>query len=192
VRVEAPLIRRFVHLAARFFGSFRRGAPAPADVAWVESLCAPPVFALWTAMPRADRHESVAVARRLEQTLATTPSAGDDGYVVAALMHDVGKTEAGLGTLGRVGATLVGFVVRGDRTRTWMERGGVRRRVGVYLHHDAVGAAALQAAGAPETAVVWAGAHHHPEAWPDLPIPPAVALALARADGEAQKLRIVT
>jgi hypothetical protein len=61
----------------------------------------------------------------------------------------------------------------------------VARRFGTYLRHDEVGAGMLRLAGAPDAAVEWAAAHHHPERWDALAaVPPEVARALARADGE--------
>ena len=60
-------------------------------------------------MSRADRRHAAGVARRVEVALgdeATRP------VLAAALLHDVGKTESGLGTYGRVIATISGG---GDR-----------------------------------------------------------------------------
>jgi putative nucleotidyltransferase with HDIG domain len=177
VRAEAPLIRRSAHLASRFFGSFRPGEPTAADVAWVEALCTPNELALWRAMPRADRRESIAVARRAEAALASTPYAGDDGYLVAALLHDVGKTPARLGTIGRVAATLAGEL--GGRER-------FRGRIGTYLRHADVGAAMLRDADARPAAVEWAASHHDRPIGQDGTIPREVARILGRADGETE------
>jgi predicted HD phosphohydrolase len=132
---------KLLHLARRFFGSLSRREPAAADEAWVRSLLNPEEHALWTRMPAADRRHAVGVARTVPAELAP-----------AALLHDVGKITSGLGTFGRVGATVLGWIGR-DR---W------RGRVGDYLRHDALGAELLQAAGSDALTVAWAREHHLP------------------------------
>ena len=80
-------------------------------------------------MANQDRRHSVEVARRFHAA-----AAGRDGAEMAgALLHDVGKVEAGLGTFGRVAATIVG--PRTDRFRR-------------YHDHEAIGAGLAAAAGA--------------------------------------------
>jgi putative nucleotidyltransferase with HDIG domain len=144
-------------------------------------LLSPNELALWQRMPAADRRESVRAARRLE--LGAT-SAGDERWTVAALLHDVGKTEARLGSVGRALATMAGALAGHDVAIAWQARGGISRRFALYLRHDEIGAGMLQMAGARPEVVAWAGAHHHPERWGELPIPIDVANALAVADGE--------
>jgi hypothetical protein len=139
---------------------------------------------LWSRMPAADRREAVSVARRLESELAATPYAGDDTWMVAALMHDVGKTDAHLGTIGRALATMAGGLAGHAVAPAWQARGGIARRFGLYLRHDDVGAGMLELAGSRPEVVAWARVHHHPERWDEVNIPAAVARALARADGE--------
>src|SRR5687768_17393517 len=91
---------KVVHLAKRFVGSLRRGAPAREQ--WALDLLSPAEQALWRRMPDADRRHAVDVA----WSLGDRP----DEVLVAALLHDVGKIESGLGTFGRVGATIAGVV----------------------------------------------------------------------------------
>jgi putative nucleotidyltransferase with HDIG domain len=75
--------------------------------------------------------------------------------LAAALLHDVGKVESGLGTFARVGATVLGAV-----RRKWPGR------VGAYLHHDELGAALLAQAGSDPFTIAWAREHHlAPERW---------------------------
>jgi putative nucleotidyltransferase with HDIG domain len=136
-------------------------------------------------MAKADRRESIAVARRTAAALAGTEWDGDDRYLAAALLHDVGKSDARLGPIGRALATMAGAVAGHQMAPAWQARGGIARRFGVYLRHDEIGAGMLRLAGAPSAAVEWAEAHHHPERWPALTaVPLPVAEALARADGE--------
>ena len=150
-----------IHLATRFFGSLRRGAPA--DEAWAIAQLTDGEHRLWVRMSDPDRRHAVAVAQQL----------GDRPRPVlaAALLHDVGKVESGLGTFARVGATVLGTV-----TRSW---GG---RVGRYLHHDELGGALLTEAGSDPLTVAWAREHHLPEARWSVPVD--IGRALKAADDD--------
>ena len=178
------MISRGAHLAGRFATSLRPGGPNVADTAWAVAYLSPAEATLWRRMPAADRRESVRVGRRLEAELAGTEHAGDARWTVAALLHDVGKTESRLGTVGRTLATMAGAAAGHDIAPAWQAKGGVRRKFGLYLRHDEIGAGMLEMAGSRREVVAWARAHHHPETWETIGIPAAVAHALARADGE--------
>jgi hypothetical protein len=178
------VIQRGAHLVSRFCASLRPGGPPSGDVSWISTCLAPGELVLWQRMPGADRRESVRVARRVERALTATAHAGDERWIVAAVLHDVGKTEARLGTVGRAVATMAGAVAGHDMARSWQARRGFARRFALYLRHDEIGADMLRMAGARAETIAWAGAHHHPETWPDLAIPLDVARVLARADGE--------
>jgi hypothetical protein len=120
--------------------------------------------ALWERMSGADRRHAVGVARAVPPELAA-----------AALLHDVGKVNAGLGTFARVAATLVGLVAR---ERVVQGKGRVAR----YLRHDAIGADLLAAAGAAPLTVAWAREHHLPsDRWT---VPPDAGAALKAADDD--------
>ena len=151
---------RLAHLARRFFGSLRRGGPA--DEPWALEQLLPGERALWARMSDPDRRHAVDVARRL----------GPDrprAVLAAALLHDVGKVESGLGTFGRVWATVLG-----RRTGSG--------RVGAYLRHDEIGARLLAAAGSDPLTVAWAREHHLPSArWT---VPYDVGVALKAADDD--------
>jgi hypothetical protein len=148
------------HLARRFFGSLWPGGPRRFGTAFAESALLPGELDLWRRMSGPDRRHSVAVARRV---------GGEPDMVAAALLHDVGKIEAGLGTFGRVVATIVG-------------PGRARGRMATYLRHDQIGARLLADAGARPLVVTWAGEHHLPPArWT---VPPAVGAALKAADDD--------
>jgi HD domain len=178
------VLGRAAHLVSRFAGSLRPGGPPAADVAWVEEVLQPGELTVWQRMPAADRRESVRTGRGLAAALDGTPHSGDERYLAAALLHDVGKSEARLGAVGRSLATMAGAAAGHDMAPAWQSRGGIRRKFGLYLRHDEVGAGMLEMAGARPEAIAWARTHHHPEQWEQLSIPLDVARALARADGE--------
>jgi len=166
-------VKHLVHLARRFFGALDPRGPSPADESWVAGALTAGEQALWHRMSGPDRRHAVGVARdvvaRLGPERATRP------VVAAALLHDVGKVDAGLGTLARVPATLVGLV---DRERVAAGRGRIAR----YLRHDAIGAELLEEAGADPLTVAWAREHHRPES--DWSVPEAVGRALRDADDD--------
>ncbi|MBA3288457.1 MAG: HD domain-containing protein [Acidimicrobiia bacterium] len=117
------------HLARRFVGSLSRRPPTAPDVAWVDRLLSRRERALWGRMGPADRRHSIEVARRF---VAIRPAATRT-ELAAALLHDVGKVESGLGPFGRVVATVVG--ARQARFRR-------------YHDHEVIGARLAAAAGA--------------------------------------------
>lgn len=130
-------------------------------------------------MSAADRRHAVGVARRVERSLgheATRP------VLAAALLHDVGKIESGLGTYGRVVATLSAKVAGADMATTWRRQRGIARRVGLYLHHDRLGGDLLELAGSDALTVAWARQHHQPEGqWT---VDPVIGAALKAADDD--------
>ncbi|MBW3649671.1 MAG: HD domain-containing protein [Actinobacteria bacterium] len=119
-----------------------------------------------------DRRHALDVARR---AVAVLGSQATRPVLAAALLHDVGKIDAGLGTLLRVPATVAGLVAR--------ERlAGGDGRLARYLRHDAIGAGLLADAGAHPLTVAWAAEHHQPPAtWT---VPPEVGRALKAADDD--------
>jgi hypothetical protein len=99
-----------IHLVKRFVGTAWPAGPKAIDAEWAESNLIEGERELWGRMKRADRRHAAAVARRVEAALgaeATRP------VLAAALLHDAGKVESGLGTFARVGATVLGAVSRG-------------------------------------------------------------------------------
>jgi hypothetical protein len=148
------------HLARRFVGSLRPGGPGPHAEAWVQARLLPGEHALWRRMSGPDRRHAVGVAERVERALrheATRP------VLAAALLHDVGKVESGLGTYGRVVATLSAKVAGADMASTWRRQRGFTRRVGLYLHHSQLGGDLLELAGSDPLTVAWTREHHLPE-----------------------------
>ena len=149
------------HLARRFVGSLSRREPPAADEGWVASVLGPGERELWRRLPAADRRHAIGVARTVPAELAP-----------AALLHDVGKTVSGLGTFGRVGATVLG----------WLGRARWRGRVGDYLRHDELGARLLAEAGSSDLTVAWAREHHLPPSrWT---VPPEAGAVLKAADDD--------
>lgn len=167
------------HLVRRFFGSLSPRAPRKEDEAWVAETLKPAEHELWRRMSRADRRHAAGVARRVERALgaeATRP------VLAAALLHDVGKVTSGLGTYGRVVATLAGAAAGRGSAEAWSKTTGITRRVGLYLRHAPLGAEMLEIAGSDPFTVTWAREHHLPtEQWT---LPPHLAEALKNADDD--------
>ena len=136
------------HLFRRFAGSLSRRPPSADDEAWAESQLLAVEVPLWRRMPPQDRRHAVEVAHRF---LATRPDA-TRAEVAGALLHDVGKVEAGLGTAGRVLATLV--------PERW-----AHGRFGTYRAHEAIGARWCEQRGSdPVTVALVAGTGGGPAA----------------------------
>ena len=161
---------KLAHLAKRFFTSLWPGGPTAADDAWATRYLTAGETMLWRRMPGFDRRHAVGVARRVCASLgadATRP------VVAAALLHDVGKIESGLGVWRRVAAT-VWTAVRG--------RARVGGRTAVYVNHPLLGAALLRDAGADALTATWAEEHHLPTAQWTLPENFSAALKAADDD----------
>jgi hypothetical protein len=138
--IEHGPIRHAAHLATRFFGSLSSAPPPPADEAWVRTQLLPVERAMWARQTVADRRHCIGVARRF---VALRPDAPRSA-VAGALLHDVGKLDARLGTFGRVVARLIGG--RTDRLRR-------------YLDHERIGAEWLAEAGADPVTVELVAGH---------------------------------
>ena len=168
-----------IHLARRFAGSLRPGAPGVVDERWAESHLGPGEVALWRRMANPDRRHAVAVARRVAAQLgpdATRP------VVAAALLHDVGKVVAGYRTPARVVATVVWAVVDDRRMSRWSRARQPWRRLAQYRNHPALGAELIRHAGGAELTAAWAGEHHLPaERWT---IPTPVGSVLKSCDDD--------
>ncbi|HKA03691.1 MAG TPA: hypothetical protein VKD67_05160 [Acidimicrobiales bacterium] len=136
------------HLVRRFFGSLSTAAPAPDDEAWAESFLLDRERAVWRRMANQDRRHAVGVARRVADSLGADPPRP---VVAAALLHDCGKVDAGLGTFARVGATVAISVTGRDRA------GRGEGRVARYARHESIGAAKLRAAGSEPVTIALVG-----------------------------------
>jgi hypothetical protein len=174
------------HLAGRFFGALSPAGPPDDDEAWALGSLLEGEQLLWGRMSGPDRRHAVGVARDTVQLLQ--PGSPPREVVAAALLHDVGKVESGLGTFARVGVTVAAMTAGRSRLLGWAgsaaprDRPSWRARIGMYLTHDRIGADLLQSAGSDELTVTWAREHHLPSArWT---IDSRVAGALKEADGD--------
>lgn len=168
------------HLVRRFFGALWPGAPSPADDAWAARVLRPEELLLFRRLPNHDRRHALRVARRAERELGPE---SEPRWLAAALLHDVGKYDANLSVPGRAVATLAAAGSSGmQRAARWHDARGLRGRISLYARHGELGAEQIRRAGGREEAAEWSAAHHHPETWPGLAIPPAVVSALDRAD----------
>ncbi|MCH7787926.1 MAG: hypothetical protein IH940_00620 [Acidobacteria bacterium] len=150
------------HLAKRFFGSWAAG-PDTAGVQWAHHWMLDEEAELWDQMSGPDRRHSLGVARDVDATLEE-PSPRP--VIAAALLHDVGKIDARLGTFGRVAATLCGVTFGRVIGYDWLKKGGLRTRIALYLRHDEIGGDRLELLGSDPLTVSWAREHHsRPDDW---------------------------
>jgi len=163
--------REVPHLAQRTLWSLRKPLPDADGEQWLLSLFTPAEAVLYRQMALVDRAHAVVCARAVE-------TLGDD-VAVASALHDVGKNQAGLGTPGRVTASLAGLVCF-EQAKAWGNKRGLRRQIALYLDHSDIGARELEAAGASTLAVAWAREHHLPT--DQQTIEPELAAALKAAD----------
>ena len=185
-------LERAMHLGARFFGSLLPRRVSDRDTKWVESKLTNQEYACWQRLPRADRVEAVAVARRfchavLERSafdhIEFEPAVIED-CIAGALMHDVGKIDCDLGTYRRALATIAGAVAGHDIADAWSMSQGVTRQFGLYLRHGELGKQRIIVAGGRVSVAQWAAVHHAPEHWTTTGWPAALCRLLAIADGE--------
>ena len=177
---------RPVHRAQRFARTLVARRPRADDLEWVDSLLSEGEQRLFAKMSTADRAHSIQVARAVEANLDRVglhPGDADARWILtAALTHDVGKTVAGLGTYGRVMATLSAAAGGSDMGPHWAEKRGMTRRIGLYLQYPKLGADLLAMAGSDHRVVAWAAEHHEPEErWT---VPLDAGRLLAAADDE--------
>jgi len=116
------------HLVARFVTSLPPTPPSVDDEVWVDRHLLDGERRLWVQLSNQDRRHSAVVARRFVEARPDATRA----EIAGAILHDVGKIECGLGTFGRVAATLVG-----PRTRSFR----------AYHDHEAIGAEMARRAG---------------------------------------------
>jgi len=168
-----------LHLTKRFLGSLWPFGPRAENDAWATSHLLEGEVALWRRMCAQDRRHSIGVARRVEDHLgdqATRP------VLAAALLHDVGKVDSGLGTFLRVVATLSAAVAGRETAELWVQSTGITRRIGLYLKHPEIGGDLLGMAGSDSLTETWARQHHLPEDQCELD--PELAHALRISDDD--------
>ncbi|MFA5774420.1 MAG: hypothetical protein WC864_03470 [Ilumatobacteraceae bacterium] len=122
------------HLIKRFLGSL---APTPlnkSELEWVENFLNAKELDLWRSQAIADQRHSFDIAQRF---LVLRVQAMPD-EIAGALLHDIGKIEARLGTFARVIATVLPIPTR---------------RFITYRHHEQNGAKLLRGIGSSDTII---------------------------------------
>lgn len=171
-------VREALHLAGRFFGSVRPGAPSASDLAWADEHLGPGEQDLLRRMSNPDQRHAVEVARAVAAEL---PDA-EQSVLAAALLHDVGKVRSGFRTPARVAATVFWAVASDDIADRWLSADGLRRRAAEYRRHPEIGERLLLNAGAHALTAAWAADHHKSaEKWR---IDPALGDVLKRCDDD--------
>lgn len=125
---------KIAHLAKRFVLSLVPSQVQEIERQWVHSVLTSSELDLWNEMMVQDRRHSVMVGRRFAKYRPTA----SQSEIAGALLHDVGKLAAHLGTLARVVATLVG-----PRTSRFRQ----------YHDHESIGAAMLRSIGSDELTI---------------------------------------
>lgn len=118
----------------RFFSSLFARDISVEEINRVHSILSVNEMKLWKKYQKFDKRHSVVVLNRLN---AFMPHAGRE-VQVAALLHDIGKSDTRLGVFSRVIATIVG-----PRTS----------RFSRYHHHEEIGIELLEAAGSSEVTI---------------------------------------
>jgi len=151
-------VHQVAHLVKRFCWSLRAKPLASSDAVWVRSLLLTGEWELFERLPCTDQQHHLMVARRFIGRFELEPPRA---WTAAALLHDIGKIDVGLGTFGRAAATL------------WLWGRDGDGRFGRYHQHVSRGAEMLVAAGSDEVTVALVGER------PDAPVEAAKALRWA-------------
>jgi HD domain len=178
---------RPIHWTGRAARSIRPGPPAAPKVEWAGEHLSDRERDLFARMSNPDRRHAIGVAMQvagqLDEPNLEHLDLDEDrrrAVVAAALLHDVGKSAAGLRTYGRVVATLSGAVGGKAWAEHWQDTAGFTRKVGLYLRYPELGAEQLMVAGSDPWVVAWAREHHRPEEEWTLPV--EVGRVLVAAD----------
>jgi len=173
-----------IHRVQRFFRSVFSVAPSQEQLAWATRFLSESEQRLFLRMPSVDQSHCLGVARavsaHLDQVGLTESDSEARWLLAASLLHDVGKSVSGLGTYGRVVATVSEGLGGSDMGKHWAERGGMTRKVGLYMQYPQLGADLLSLAHSDKRVIAWAAEHHLPqEQWT---LPMDCALLLQQAD----------
>ena len=131
-------MNKLAHLTKRFVLSLVPSQVQEIERQWVQSVLSPSEFDVWNDMMVQDRRHSVMVGRRFVKYRSTA----SQSEIAGALLHDVGKSVARLGTFARVIATLVG-----PRTNRFRQ----------YHDHESIGATMLRSIGSDELTISMVG-----------------------------------
>ena len=131
-------MNKLAHLTKRFVLSLVPSQVQEIERQWVQSVLSPSEFDVWNDMMVQDRRHSVMVGRRFVKYRPTA----SQSEIAGALLHDVGKSVARLGTFARVIATLVG-----PRTNRFRQ----------YHDHESIGATMLRSIGSDDLTISMVG-----------------------------------
>jgi hypothetical protein len=150
-------IRQFLHAANALI------RPETASEAAASRMLPPAAVSLFRSMPRYDRQHALSVANTLKEQGHT-----DEDLLVAALLHDVGKTALAGGALRlwhRVAVVLLRVLGPGLLQRIGREQpGSWRYPFFVQQHHSAISAELAREAGCSEVSVALIRHHEDPSA----------------------------
>ncbi len=130
----------------------------PVDEAAARAALSPALFALFRRMARSEQLHSLRVMRRLQAA-----GCHDPDLLIAALLHDCGKSRYGMTLLGRTLAVLTRRLLP-RRYRAWSQGQpqGWRRPFVITAQHPAWSAEDMLAAGASPRAASLARRHQDP------------------------------
>lgn len=127
-------MKKLVHLTKRFVLSLVPSQVHEIERQWVQSVLSPSELDLWNKMMAQDQRHSVMIGRRFVKCRPTA----SQSEIAGALLHDVGKSVARLGTFARMIATLVGPCTSRFRQ---------------YHEHESLGATMLRSIGSDELTI---------------------------------------
>lgn len=178
---------RPLHRAKGFFKSIIPKKLTGEQREWIRQQLTNREAELFFRMSMIDQVHSYQVAQHVEAALQKSDhdvSDTDRSWMLqAALLHDVGKTVANLGTIGRVIATLSIAAGGSDMGKHWARTRGMTRRIGMYAMYPDLGADMLTLAESHPLVSAWAREHHFNES--DWTVPTACGRILAAADDAA-------
>ena len=127
------------HLIKRFVGSITASRLSSSENVEIVATLLPAEYALFLRLATSDQRHALHVLRRFDRLVPSAPVAARR----AALLHDIGKLESGLGTAKRVVASVAG---------SWS------RRFRAYHDHERIGAELLSGVGSdPQTVMLVRG-----------------------------------
>jgi hypothetical protein len=135
--------------------------------------------ALYERLDHADRAHALRVLSRVEKAGLTHPA-----LLKAALLHDVGKADAGIRLPHRILRVALGAAMPRLLARLGARPHGWQRPFYMLAHHAAVGAAWLEAVGSDELTVNLVRYHEGREVPPALTAHAELLRALRRADDD--------
>lgn len=177
---------RPLHRARGFFTALVPRKLTSSQRDWIRSQLSDREYELFNKMSMVDQVHSYRVAQLVLTNLGHEVNVAPehhDWMIAAALLHDVGKTVANLGTFGRVMATLSISAGGKDMGEHWARTRGMTRRIGLYAMYPQLGSDLLSLAGSDPRVATWAREHHGGEG--DWSVPKECGRVLARADDAA-------